>query len=129
MIFLNKAYRGYAAGTIVQLQTSMEAAAVAQGIGAANAGPVNPGAVTTDLTQGRLGISAGPSVVLTNPNITAETKFVAYLSQAAADATAFNIARIVPAVGSATFFLNAPSTGVVAIDWAIVMFAGEIATN
>ena len=130
MIFLNKAYRGYAAGTIVQLQTSMEAAAIAQGIASNNVGPVTAGAVTTDLTQGRLGIAAaGTSVVLTNPNITAETKFVAFLSNAAADATALSITRITPAIGSATFTLNAASTGIVAIDWAIVMFAGEIATN
>ena len=130
MILLSKAYRGYASGTIVQLQTSMEAAAIAQGYAASSAGPVTAGAVSTDLSQGRLGIAAaGSSVVLTNPNITTETKFVAYLSNAAADATATSITRIIPAAGSVTFTLNAASTGIVAIDWAIVMFSGELPTN
>ncbi|OLD92633.1 MAG: hypothetical protein AUG84_00825 [Chloroflexi bacterium 13_1_20CM_4_66_7] len=130
MILLGRAYRGYAAGTIVQLQTSMEAALIAQGIATASAGPVTPGAVTTDLSTGRLGIAAaGTSVVLTNPNITTESKIIAYLSNAAADGTALYITRITPAAGSVTFTLNAAATAAVAIDWAIIMFAGELATN
>jgi hypothetical protein len=89
MILLGRAYRGYAAGTIVQLQTSMEAALIAQGIATASAGPVTPGAVTTDLSMGRLGIAAaGTSVVLTNPNLTTESKVIGQLSNAAADGTA-----------------------------------------
>jgi hypothetical protein len=130
MILLGRAYRGYAAGTIVQLQTSMEAALIAQGLATTSAGPVTPGAVSTDLTTGRLGIAAaGTSVVLTNPNITTESKLIAYLSNAAADTTATSITRITPAAGSVTFTLNAASTAAVAIDWAIVMFAGELPTN
>lgn len=130
MILLGRNYRGYLAATIVQLQTSMEAALIAQGAATTSAGPVTAGAVSTDLNQGRLGIAAaGTSVVLTNPNITAESKFVAYLSNAAADTTATSITRITPAAGSVTFTLNAASTGIVAIDWAQVLFAGEIATN
>jgi hypothetical protein len=130
MILLGRAYRGYAAGTIVQLQTSMEAALIAQGLATASAGPVTPGAVATDLTTGRLGIAAaGTSVVLTNPNITTESKLIAYLSNAAADGTALYITRITPAAGSVTFTLNAAATAAVAIDWAIILFAGELPTN
>lgn len=130
MILLGRAYRGYAAGTIVQLQTSMEAALIAQGLATASAGPVTPGAVSTDLTTGRLGIAAaGTSVVLTNPNITTESKVIGYLSNAAADGTALYITRITVAAGSVTFTLNAAATAAVAIDWAIVMFAGELPTN
>lgn len=130
MILLGRNYRGYLAGTIVQLQTSMEAALVAQGLATVSAGPVTPGAVTTDLSQGRLGVAAaGTSVVLTNPNITAESKVIAQLSNAAADTTATSITRITPAVGSVTFTLNAAATAAVAIDWAILMFAGELPTN
>lgn len=130
MILLGRNYRGYLAGTIVQLQTSMEAALVAQGLATVSAGPVTPGAVTTDLSMGRLGIAAaGTSVVLTNPNLTTESKVIAQLSNAAADTTATSITRITPAAGSVTFTLNAASTAAVAIDWAIILFAGELATN
>jgi hypothetical protein len=86
--------------------------------------------VTTDLTTGRLGIAAaGTSVVLTNPNLTAESKVNAYLSNAAADGTALYITRITPAVGSITFTLNAAATAAVSIDWTIAFNAGEIPTN
>lgn len=130
MILLSRAYRGYAAGTIVQLQTSMEAALIAQGLATASAGPVTPGAVTTDLSQGRVGIAAaGTNVVVTNANFTTESKFVAYLSNAAADGTALSITRITPANGSVTFTLNAAATAAVAIDWAQVLFSGETVTN
>lgn len=129
MILLGRNYRGYAAGTIVQLQTSMEAALIAQGMATTNAGPVTAGAVSTDLNQGRLGIAAaGTSVVLTNPNITTESKIFAQLSNIAADATATSV-RVTPAAGSVTFTLNAASTGIVAIDWVQLLFAGDIPTN
>lgn len=130
MILLGRNYRGYLAGTIVQLQTSMEAALIAQGLATASAGPVTPGAVTTDLSMGRLGVAAaGTSVVLTNPNITTESKVIGQLSNAAADGTALSITRITPAAGSVTFTLNAAATAAVSIDWAIILFAGELATN
>lgn len=130
MVLLSRAYRGYVAGTIVQLQTSMEAALIAQGLATTSAGPVTPGAVTTDLSQGRVGIAAaGTSVVVTNANFTTESKFVAYLSNAAADGTALSITRITPANGSVTFTLNAAATAAVAIDWAQVLFSGETVTN
>ena len=67
--------------------------------------------------------------MLTNPNITTESKIIAYLSNAAADGTALYITRITPAAGSVTFTLNAAATAAVAIDWAIVLFAGELPTN
>ena len=126
MILLSRGYRGYAAGTIVQLPTSVEAALIAQGLGTNNAGPVTAGAVSTDVTAGRLGIAAaGTSVVLTNPNITAESKFVAQLSNAAADATSTSL-RVTPAAGSCTFTLNAASTGIVAIDWTLLPSTGGL---
>jgi hypothetical protein len=130
MILLGRAYRGYLAGTIVQLQTSMETALIAQGIATASAGPVTPGNVTTDLSTGRLGIAAaGTAVTLTNPNLTTESKVNAYLSNAAADGTALYITRITPATGSITFTLNAAATAAVSIDWSVAFFAGEVATN
>lgn len=118
MILLSRPYNGYQAGTIVQLPTSEEAALVAQGYGTNSAGPVTPGAVTTSKTMGRVGVAAaGTSVVVSNPGFNAESRFSAYLSNAAADGTALSITRIVPAAGSVTFVLNAAATAAVAIDW------------
>lgn len=126
MILLNRPYCGYAAGTIVQLSTQAEAALIAQGFAVTSAGPVTPGAVTTSEVAGRLGIAAaGTSVVLTNPRINTESRIVAYLSNAAADATALYITRITPAAGSVTFTLNAAATAAVAIDWALLMISGD----
>lgn len=123
---LSRGYGGYAPGTIVQLQTTTEAALVAQGMSSTSAGPVTPGAVTTTMTAGRVGIAAaGTAVVVSNPVFTAESKFTAFLSNAAADATALSITRITPAVGSVTFTLNAAATAAVAIDWALVLLGGE----
>lgn len=127
MVLLSRPYAGYAAGTIVQLSTNEEAALIAQGLATTSAGPVTAGAVTTTKTAGRLGIAAaGTSVVLTNPNVDANSKFAAYLSNAAADATALSITRITPAAGSVTFTLNAAATGIVAIDWVLLMVSGEL---
>jgi hypothetical protein len=130
MILLSKAYKGYAAGTIVQLATQEEAALIAQNFGTTSAGPVTPGAVTTTASAGRVGIAAaGTSVVVTNPAFNTESKFVAYLSNAAADGTALYITRITPAAGSVTFTLNAAATAAVAIDWALLLISGELPPN
>lgn len=130
MVLLNRPYAGYAAGTIVQLQTSTEAALVAQGLASVSAGPVTPGAVSTTETQGRVGIAAaGTSVVISNPLFTAESKFHAFLSNAAADGTALYITRITPANGSVTITLNAAATAAVAVDWMLLMKSGELPTT
>ena len=130
MILLGRSYGGYIAGTIVQLATSIEAALIAQGLATASAGPVTPGAVTTNQPGGRVGIAAaGTSVVVTNPAFTTESKFSACLSNAAADGTALYITRITPAAGSVTFTLNAAATAAVAIDWAVLGPYGGVTTN
>lgn len=131
MILLSalRGYAGYAAGTIVQLQTNAEAAIVAQGLATVSAGPVTPGAVTTTQMSGRVGIAAaGTSVVITNASFTTETKFVAYLSNAAADGTALYVTRVTPANGSVTFTVNAAATAAIAIDWAALTVSGELPT-
>ena len=125
MILLSKSYAGYPTGTIVQLQTAVEAALIAQGLGTSSAGPVTPGNVTTTELQGRAGIAAaGSSVVVSNPTFTAESKFAASLSNAAADGTATSITRITPAAGQVTFTLNAAATAAVAVDWLMLMRSG-----
>jgi hypothetical protein len=132
MILLNssRGYAGYLPSTVVQLQTSEEAALVAQGIATTSSGPVTPGAVSTTKTSGRVGIAAaGTSVVVSNPAFDANSKFVAYLSNSGADGTATSITRIIPAAGQVTFTLNAAATAAVAIDWALLLLGGESPTN
>lgn len=128
MILLNasRGYAGYLPATVIQLQTSEEAALIAQGLATTSAGPVTPGAVTTSKNSGRVGIAAaGTSVVISNPAFDTNSKFVAYLSNGSADGTATSITRITPAVGSVTFTLNAAATAAVAIDWALLLLGGE----
>lgn len=130
MILLNRSYAGYAAGTIVQLPTNVEAALIAQGLGSNSAGPVTPGNVSTTAFTGRAGIAAaGTQVVVSNPAFNTESKFSAYLSNAAADGTALYITRIVPAAGSVTFVLNAAATAAVAVDWALLGPQGGLTNN
>jgi len=130
MILLLKSYAGYAAGTIVQMPTTVESALVASGAASTSAGPVTPGAVSTTMPTGRVGIAAaGTSVVVSNPSFTTESKFSAWLSNAAADTTALYITRITPAAGSVTFTLNAAATAAVAIDWALLGPMGGMTAN
>ena len=128
MILLSKSVMGYASGSIVQMTTNQEAALIVQGVATASAGPVTPGAVTTTAIQGRVGISAaGTSVVISNPSFTTESKVFAMLSNAAADGTAFGIARITPAAGTVTITLLAAATAAVSIDWSLLIQQGEFA--
>lgn len=121
MVLLNRPYKGYLSGTIVQLSDQEESALIAQGLASTNAGPVTAGAYSTSALQGRVGIAAaGASVVITNSAFTLGSKFVAYLSNAAADATALYVTRITPAAGSVTITLNAAATAAVAVDWMLL---------
>jgi hypothetical protein len=130
MILLGRSYGGYVAGTIVQLSTNVEASLIAQGLATTSAGPVTPGAVTTNQPAGRVGIAAaGASVVITNPAFTTESKFSAVLSNAAADVSALYITRITPAAGSVTITLNAAATAAVAVDWALLGPYGGLTSN
>ena len=129
MILLNRSYAGYAAGTIVQLRKSVEDAMIAQGLATSSAGPVTAGAVSTTETSGRVGIAAaGTSVVISNPAFNISSKFSAWLSNAAADGTAFGVARITPAAGSVTITLLAATTAAVAVDWILLNPSGLFPT-
>lgn len=130
MILLLRSYAGYPAGTIVQLQTVVEASLISQNLATASAGPVTPGNVSTTASQGRAGIAAGgSSVVISNPAFTAESKFNAYLSNAAADGTATFVARITAAAGQVTIFLNTAATAAVAVDWIWEINSGDLALS
>ncbi len=130
MVLLGRSYAGYAAGTIVQLPTNVEAALIAQGLATTSAGPVTPGAVTTSASQGRVGIAAGQSsVVVTNASITTESKVFAVVAQAAADVTLLRVERVLCAAGSFTIYGTANATAAVAIDWAILGPQGGLTTT
>lgn len=130
MILISRAYKGYVAGSVIQLSNQEEASLVAQGLASVSVGPVTPGAVSTTNNVGRVGIAAaGQSVVISNPLFTTESKFLVNLSNAAADATATYISRVIPANGSVTITLNAAATGVVAVDWLHMTVSGLLPPN
>ena len=129
MILLNRSYNGYPSGSIVQFQTPLETSLVQQGLATVSVGPVTPGNVSTTEMQGRAGIAAaGTNVVISNPSFTAEAKFNAFLSNAAADTTALYVTRIVPAVGQVTIYVNAAATAATSVDWMCLMNSGELQT-
>lgn len=132
MILLSKSYQGYAAGTIVQLQTSTETALVAQGFASVSAGPVTPGNVSVAGTvqQGRVAAGVGAaSVTVTHPSVTTESKVSAVVAQAAADGTFLRVERIVCAAGSFTIYGTAAATAATTIDWVLQLPSGLTTTN
>lgn len=124
MTVLLSSARGYgqlAAGTVVELPASTEAALVAQGLATVSAAALTTGAYSTNEFSGTCAVAAAAtSIVITNPNITASSKVWAVVSQAAADATFLRIERIVPAAGSVTIHGTAAATAATQIDWAIL---------
>ncbi len=129
MISLTRAYNGYLAGTIVQLDTPTETALVQQGFATVSAGPVTPGNVSTTQNSGRAGIAAaGTAVVISNPSLTSQSKVTAFLSNSTADTTATSL-RVTPAAGQVTITLNAAATAPVAIDWSIENLSGLTGIN
>ena len=131
MITLLRSYKGYASGTVVQLQSSEEAALIAQNM-AVDAGTTAPttGAVTANNVQGRVGIAAGASsVVVTNPMVDATSKIFAVVAQAAADGTLLRVERVVPAAGSFTIYGTANATATTVIDWVLLSPSGLTQTH
>lgn len=120
-VLLNRPYGAHAAGAIVTLPASTEAAIIAQGIGTASASANTTGAQSSNEFSGRCAIAAAASsVVVTNPFVTAGSKIWACVAQAAADGTLLRVERIVPAAGSFTIFGTANATATTLIDWAIL---------
>ena len=128
-VTLQKAYSGYAAATVRQFRTSTEDALIAAGF-ATDGGTITTGAVTTTEMQGRVSIAAGSSsVVVTNSNITAESKVWAVVAQATADGTLLRVERIVCADGSFTIYGTANATAATLIDWCVLNPLGTTPTN
>ena len=119
-VLLNRAYGAYAAGQIVELPASTEAALIAQNLAQASAAAPTTGPISSNEFQGAAAVPAGSSsVVVTNPNINASSKVLAYVAQAAADGTALRVERVVPANGSVTIYLTANATATTVVEWAI----------
>ena len=120
-VLLYTPYGSLASGSIAKLPASTEAALIAQGLATTSAGPVTVGAYTTLQSQGTCAIAAGASsVVITSAFVTANSKVLAVVAQAAADGTLLRVERVVAAAGSFTIFGTANATATTVIDWAII---------
>lgn len=128
-VTLKRSYAGYLTGTVVSLPKSTENALVASGQAAVSAGPVTAGAVSTTMSEGMAAVAAGvASVVITNPLVNVSTRIFAQISQAAADGTALYVARVVPAAGSFTIYVNANATAVTQVNWSIISATQSLPT-
>lgn len=130
-VTLTSPYQGAPAGAVVELLASEEAALITQRRAVAAAvTSVTTGAQTSTGMAGTAAIAAGASsVVITNPNVDANSKVWACVAQAAADVTLLRIERVVPAAGSFTIFGTANATATTLVDWAILVPAGLKAVN
>jgi hypothetical protein len=122
MLTLNRAYGGYAAGTIVQLPKDTEDALIAQGLGVTSAaGPVTGGAATSSYFSGRAGVAiAATSVVITHASCNVSSQVFAVVAQAAADGTALRVERVVPAAGLFTIHVTAAATALTTVNWMLI---------
>jgi hypothetical protein len=129
-VLLNRSYASYAAGAIVELEASTEAALIAQGLASSSSSAPTTGAATTFANSGAAAIAAGSSsVVITNANVTANSKVWACVGQAAADTTLLRVERVVPAAGSFTIYGTANATATTVIDWCILNPSGLTANS
>lgn len=118
-VLLNRSYNGINAGSVVEFSAELEAALVAQGLASASVAAVTPGAQSRQdgpntlipVLVGTGAIAAAAStLVINSPNITANSKGFAQISQAAADGTATSIVRVSAAAGALTITANAAAT-------------------
>lgn len=130
-IHLNRGYNGYAAGTVVNLPTSIESSLIAQGLAiASTVASTTTGAVTANVPSGICAIAAGASsIVITNSLVDASTPVWATVSQATADGTLLRVERVVSAAGSFTIYGTANATATTLIRWQIAINSGDTQTN
>ena len=114
-------YKGYLAGTVVNLPASEEAAMIAQGLATASTvASTTAGAVTANVMQGIAAVpAAAASIVITNNLVNASSIITAYVSQAVADTTFLRVERIVAAAGSFTIYGTAAATAATLIAWKV----------
>lgn len=129
-VLLNRAYMGYPAGVVVEFATSVEQALIAQGYASASSATPTAGNTTTLALQGSAAVAAAASsVTVTHPAVDSSTKIWACIGQAAADATATHVTRVVPTAGSFTVYLNAAATANTVVDWAVLDPLGMTPSN
>ena len=129
-VLLGRPYMGYPAGVVVEFATSVEAALVAQGYATVSSAAPTAGNNTTLALQGSAAVAAAAgSVTISHAAVDASTKIWACIGQATADTTALYVARVVPAAGSFTIYMNANATANTVVDWAVLDPLGMTPTN
>jgi hypothetical protein len=120
-VSLVRGYAGTAAGQVVSYTTELEAALIAQGLAIASTrASTTSGAQTQNALQGTAACAIGAaSIVVTNNLIDANSHVTAKVAQAAADATALRVERVVCAAGSFSIFLTANATAATLVDWEV----------
>lgn len=121
-VSLTRAYAGSAAGTVLTLPASTEAALIAQGLATAStAASTSTGAQTINAMSGIAAIPAGASsVVITSDKVTANSVVLAQVAQSTADGTLLRVERVVPAAGSFTVFGTANATATTLVQWVVI---------
>lgn len=126
-VTLTRAYGGFAAGSVVTLSAELEAALIAQGYGSDGGTPTTGNQTTTQSQTPDLPVSSGfvyiaagaSSATISNPDITANSKVLAWIQQASADGTLTSIPRTNAAAGVATVTGNANATATVKVGYVI----------
>jgi len=129
-VLLNTGYAGYLPGTVVNFPSNLETALLAQNSATASVvASTTTGAVTANVSSGIAAIAASSSsVVITNSLVDANTPVIAFVSQAAADATLLRVERVVSAAGSFTIYGTANATATTLVRW-VVANTGLSASN
>lgn len=129
-VLLGRAYMGYPAGVVAEFTSSVEAALVAQGYATVSFTVPTAGNATTLALQGLAAVAAAASsVTISHSQVDASTKIWACIGQAAADGTALYVARVVPAAGSFTIYMNAAATATTVVDWVVLNPLGMTPSN
>lgn len=123
-VLLNTAgvgYKGYLAGTVVNLPASEEAALIAQGLATASTvASTTTGNVTANVIQGIGAVAAGSAnLTVTNNLVNASSIITAYVSQATADGTLLRVERVVAGAGTFTIYGTANATATTLIAWKV----------
>lgn len=126
-VTLIRPYGGFAAGAVATFSAELEAALVAQGLATSGGTPTTGSQTTTQSQNPALPVAAGfvyiaaaaSSVTISNPNITANSKVLAWIQQSGADGTLTSIVRTNAAAGVATITGNAAATATVAVGYVI----------
>lgn len=124
---LNRSYGGYPAGAIAVFDAPTEEALIAQGIAANSAAAPTTGTTTpATIMQGRAAAAiAAANVVVSHPLCTPQSVVLAVVAQAAADATALRVERVLPAAGQFTIYLTAGATAVTVLNWILFNVVGS----